>query len=438
MSGWYAGATVDTKPFPPAVIREDMGSVGRSIQPDAVTPLDQPLVDASSAGVSARVFDSAASSVSRTSRSLLHLQRLHGNRYLQRVLALVRQTGGEAEVAPEVESAIQRARGGGQCLDTGVGLQMESAFGTDVSGVRVHTDSEGRSLNEAVSAIVFTTGQDILFRQCTLSPGGTITHIGEPAEARLETKLQVGPPDGRYKNQADCGPGVVTVGESASPFERRNSSGDQTIGRQETSNPKDVTDQLPGPTQAKRSSLRFSRFPGALSQVIFRSDSVHPEEQHCQDVSEDSTASCAAIIHCIEELIEQLAGRFADIQNQGGDEGHIERIKIVQNILKTLMTMAQSTCEQGEYDDELAEEAEKWANKPAQTEVTDQDSQGTSSWDTVLKVVIALGLSVALVATIVAALADPEPATKLALAGLTFEEIEALGTALGFATAAAQ
>jgi steroid 5-alpha reductase family enzyme len=37
----------------------------------------------------------------------------------------------------------------------------------------------------------------------------------------------------------------------------------------------------------------------------------------------------------------------------------------------------------------------------------------------VLDVVIALGLSITLVAVILAALLDPEPATKLALAGLS-------------------
>lgn len=48
-----------------------------------------------------------------------------------------------------------------------------------------------------------------------------------------------------------------------------------------------------------------------------------------------------------------------------------------------------------------------------------------------LDAVIALGLSLALVVVIVAAFADPEPATKLALAGLSAVMITALFQKLG-------
>jgi len=48
------------------------------------------------------------------------------------------------------------------------------------------------------------------------------------------------------------------------------------------------------------------------------------------------------------------------------------------------------------------------------------------SWDAVRDAVLALGLSLALVVTVAAALADPEPATKLALIGLTAVQISTL------------
>jgi Domain of unknown function (DUF4157) len=47
-------------------------------------------------------------------------------------------------------------------------------------------------------------------------------------------------------------------------------------------------------------------------------------------------------------------------------------------------------------------------------------------------VLLIIGLSIALLATILAALADPEPASKLALAGLTAAEISLLLVMLGF------
>jgi hypothetical protein len=72
-------------------------------------------------------------------RSLLRLQRSHGNRYVQRLLILPRAAEGEARLTPETEESIHRSRGGGQALDENVRGKMESAIGADFSGVRVHT-----------------------------------------------------------------------------------------------------------------------------------------------------------------------------------------------------------------------------------------------------------------------------------------------------------
>src|SRR5580698_5093091 len=112
---------------------------------------------------------------SRASHSLLQMQRTHGNRYVQRVLEIARQGEGkgEGEVSPEVEASIERSRGGGQSLEKGTRSQMESAFGVDFSGVRIHTGAESHSLNRAVSAVAFTTGSDIFFRDGAYNPGSS-------------------------------------------------------------------------------------------------------------------------------------------------------------------------------------------------------------------------------------------------------------------------
>jgi hypothetical protein len=60
------------------------------------------------------------------------------------------------------------------------------------------------------------------------------------------------------------------------------------------------------------------------------------------------------------------------------------------------------------------------------------------SEDEVRNALIALGLSVAILVTVMAALADPEPVSKLALAGLTAAEIDALLIALGLAAKVAR
>jgi hypothetical protein len=52
----------------------------------------------------------------------------------------------------------------------------------------------------------------------------------------------------------------------------------------------------------------------------------------------------------------------------------------------------------------------------------------------VLEALLILGLSIALVVTVIAALADPEPATKLGLAGLSAVEAVALLLLLGYSS----
>ena len=68
-------------------------------------------------------------------------------------------------VTPDIERSIQQAGGGGQSLPRNVKSSMEGAFGADFSGVKVHTDAQADSLNNSLSSVAFTTGQDIFFRK---------------------------------------------------------------------------------------------------------------------------------------------------------------------------------------------------------------------------------------------------------------------------------
>jgi len=88
------------------------------------------------------------------------------------VMKVQRQaTGGEMDASPDLESSIQRARGGGQPLGDGIRERMEGAFGADFSGVRVHTDGTSDQLNQSIQAKAFTTGQDVFFRKGAYEPG---------------------------------------------------------------------------------------------------------------------------------------------------------------------------------------------------------------------------------------------------------------------------
>jgi hypothetical protein len=149
-------------------------------------------------------------------RSLVALQRVCGNRSLQRAFGV--GIGGN-EVEPEVESAIHRARGGGQALDSGVRGKMESAFGADFGGVRVHTGSESDSLNRSVNAVAFTTGQDIFFSNGSYDPTSSsgkelltheLTHVVQQGGSPVQGKLVLNEPGDVYEKEADAAAAAVS------------------------------------------------------------------------------------------------------------------------------------------------------------------------------------------------------------------------------------
>ena len=210
--------TVKSKSHPSrqALERQTEVSDAHSILSPERDPLAQVscrLGDASCAGAHASTLNHAtASRPTRGAQSLLQLQRQYGNRYVQRVLALARKADGEAEAAPEVEASIQQARGSGQALDSRVRAQMESAFGADFGGVRVHTDAGADTLSRALSARAFTTGQDIFFRQGEYNPGTSsgrellaheLTHVVQQAGSTVQGKLVIGQPGDMYEQEAD-------------------------------------------------------------------------------------------------------------------------------------------------------------------------------------------------------------------------------------------
>ncbi|MGB7442562.1 MAG: DUF4157 domain-containing protein [Coleofasciculaceae cyanobacterium] len=105
--------------------------------------------------------------------------------------------GGEA--SPDLTSAINSARGGGQPLDEGLQQSMGQAMGADFSGVRVHTNTQSDRLNQSIQAKAFTTGQDVFFQQGEYQPGSRggqeliaheLTHVVQQNGEAVKTILQ--------------------------------------------------------------------------------------------------------------------------------------------------------------------------------------------------------------------------------------------------------
>lgn len=69
-----------------------------------------------------------------------------------------------------LESQLNSNKGGGSPLDNGTRSKMESGFGKDFSGVRVHNDSNAVQMNNDLGSQAFTHGNDIYFNEGKYNP----------------------------------------------------------------------------------------------------------------------------------------------------------------------------------------------------------------------------------------------------------------------------
>ncbi len=143
--------------------------------------------------------------------SLRRLQQDHGNHFVGTVL---RQAGGAPPGADmdAVERSIGAARGGGHGLDASTRTRMESSFGVDFGGVRIHTDARADALGESLAARAFATGNDVFFRQGEYNPGASsgrellaheLTHVVQQNGGGVQRKMTVSQPGDPQEVEAD-------------------------------------------------------------------------------------------------------------------------------------------------------------------------------------------------------------------------------------------
>jgi hypothetical protein len=80
------------------------------------------------------------------------------------------QTGGRA-LPPRAAARIESFRGRGSALSEADRAYFEPRFGSDFSGVRIHTGAEAADAAGAVQARAFTVGDDIVFGRGHYQPG---------------------------------------------------------------------------------------------------------------------------------------------------------------------------------------------------------------------------------------------------------------------------
>ena len=80
---------------------------------------------------------------------------------------------GGGAVPEAIETVLRRRRGTGVPLADSVAQDMSAGFGTDLTGVRVHTDPEAARISRQLQAVAFTRGQDIYFGTGAYRPEST-------------------------------------------------------------------------------------------------------------------------------------------------------------------------------------------------------------------------------------------------------------------------
>ena len=101
--------------------------------------------------------------------------------------------------SPEITQQLSSSRGGGQPLPAETNQFMSSAFGTDFSGVEIHTGSDAVQMNRQLGAKAFTYGNDIYFNTSEYNPNSTngkrllaheLTHITQQTNSVNRSLIQ--------------------------------------------------------------------------------------------------------------------------------------------------------------------------------------------------------------------------------------------------------
>ena len=71
---------------------------------------------------------------------------------------------------PSLENRLKQSKGGGSKMEAKVRRQMETRFGADFGGIRIHTDAIAVQMSKELGAQAFTHGKDIYFNEGKYNP----------------------------------------------------------------------------------------------------------------------------------------------------------------------------------------------------------------------------------------------------------------------------
>lgn len=175
---------------------------------------------------------------------LTSLQQQVGNQAVQRLL--VQRSGeGPFELDDAVAGRINRERGGGQPLDSGVQEKMAGTMGQEFDDVRVHHSPEADQLNQQLGAKAFTTGQDVFFREGAYEPHTSsgqeliaheLTHVVQQRTGQVGDSggMTVNAPGDVFEQEADAVAKSATGPGATAEVQRQGEEKDELMRQEET------------------------------------------------------------------------------------------------------------------------------------------------------------------------------------------------------------
>ncbi len=112
----------------------------------------------------------------------------------------------------DLQRDIEQAHARGRDLSSPVRSEMEAAFGTGLSDVRVHTDPQADTLSRTVQARAFNFGRDIFFQKGAFEPSShagrellahELTHVVQQRGAPTGSEVTVSEPADASEREAD-------------------------------------------------------------------------------------------------------------------------------------------------------------------------------------------------------------------------------------------
>jgi Domain of unknown function (DUF4157) len=128
---------------------------------------------------------------------------------------LMRRSRDQSAVSPQVPSIVHDVlRSPGEALDSAARASLEPRFGHDFSQVRVHADSYAARSADAVNAVAYTVGRDVVFAAGRYEPHSEagrsllaheLTHVAQQSGSAYtaNSNIEIGSPDSNAEHEAD-------------------------------------------------------------------------------------------------------------------------------------------------------------------------------------------------------------------------------------------